>query len=138
LIPTLAATQTATTVATLAPVTYNDQNSAFAYPSNWTTVTDSRAYDGEFKQTKVTGSSVTFTFTGQSFTIIYKAGSLYGKMDVYVDGILITTLNEYSSSTVNQKRWNYGGTLTVGTHRLKLVFVGPTSRRISLDGISVP
>jgi hypothetical protein len=137
-IPTLAATQTATAAATLAPVTYNDQNSAFAYSSNWITVTDSRAYGGEFKQTKVTGSSVAFTFAGQSFTIIYKAGSLYGKMDVYVDGNLITTLNEYSSSTVNQKKWQYGGTLTAGTHSLKLVFVGPTSRRISLDGISVP
>lgn len=145
-IPTLAATKTATPlptktstpVATLASITYNDQNSAFSYSSNWTTITDSLAYKGEFKQTKVTGSSVTFTFTGQSFTIIYKAGSLYGKMDIYVDGKLVTTLNEYASSIVNQKKWKYGGTLTAGTHKLKLVFAGPTNTKISLDAISVP
>ncbi len=129
---------TATAVATLAPITYNDQNSAFVYSSNWTTVSDSLAYQGEFQQTKVVGSSVTFTFTGMSFTIIYKAGSLYGKMDVYVDGTRVTTLNEYASNIVNQKTWRYGGTLTPGTHRVKLVFVSPTNGKISLDAISVP
>ena len=135
--PTRLPTMTATPIST-SPIIYNDLNSAFRYSSNWTKVTDSYAYQGEFKQTKVVGSYVTFNFTGQSFTIIYKAGSLYGKMDVYVDGSLIGTINQYASNIVNQKKWVYGGTLATGAHQLKLIYVSPTNSKISLDAVSVP
>jgi hypothetical protein len=125
----------------VAPATttiYNDQNSAFVYSSNWTNVVDSQAYKGEYQLTKVIGSYVTFTFTGQSFTIIYKAGPLLGKMDIYVDGTLIGTLNEYASSATYQKKWKYSGTLATGSHKLKLVLVGTSDTRGSIDGVSVP
>lgn len=143
--PTSTPTSTATKLPTSTPTSttttttiYNDQSSAFAYSANWTNVIDSQAYKGEYQLTKVIGSSVTFSFTGQSFTVIYKAGPVLGKMDVYVDGKLIGTLNEYASSPANQKKWKYSGTLATGAHKVKLVLTGPTNARGSIDAISVP
>lgn len=140
LVPTSAAAElpTSTAAAATTAIVYNDQSSTFVYSSNWKDVVDSQAYQGEYQLTKVIGSSVTLTFTGQSFTVIYKAGPLLGKMDVYIDSKLIGTLNEYASSPTYQKKWKYSGTLATGSHKLKLVLVGPTNARGSVDGVSIP
>ncbi|MGE5463237.1 MAG: putative glycoside hydrolase [Syntrophothermus sp.] len=126
--------------ATPAPTTtlYNDSNSAFVYSSGWSTVTDSRAYKGEFKVTRIVGSYATFSFSGQKFSIIYKAGSAFGKMNIYVDGTLVGTLNQYNSTTLFQQKWSYGGTLATGTHKLKLVFASPSGSKVSIDAVSIP
>ncbi len=141
-VPTIAVTSTATRLpaptATSAPTIYNDQNAAFVYSAGWTNTVDSLAYRGQYMLTKVIGSYVTFNFTGQSFTIIYKAGPLLGKMEIYVDGRLITTLDQKVSSPTYQKRWRYSGTLATGSHTLKLILVGPTDARGSLDAVSIP
>jgi hypothetical protein len=59
-----------------------------------------------------------------------------GKMEIYVDGRLLTTLNQYASSPIYQKKWIYSGTLTTGSHQLKLVFVSGVQS--SLDAVSIP
>jgi len=129
---------TQTAVVALSTTIYNDKNSAFVYSSGWADISDSQAYKGSYKLTKVIGSSVIFNFTGQSFTIIYKAGPLLGKMEIYVDGKLITTLDQKAASPTYQKKWKYSDTLASGSHKLKLVFVGPTDARASLDAVSIP
>ena len=142
--PTLAGTNTPTSLPTNTPAptsgatVYNDNDSAFVYSSGWGTITDSKAYKGEFKRTKIVGSSVTFSFTGQKFTVVYKSGPLYGRMDVYVDGKLAGTIDQKSSTEQYQQKWSYGGTLAAGTHKLKLVYVSPSSARVSVDAVSIP
>jgi hypothetical protein len=63
----------------------------------------------------------------------------FAKFDVYLDGVLVTTLNEKLSSTSYQKRWDYPGSLPSGSHTLKLVFkvVSSTIYRGSLDAVIV-
>lgn len=142
--PTLAATKTATALptktATAVPstVVYDEKNAAFVYSAGWTDYADAQAYTGAYKLTKVIGSSASLNFTGQSFTIIYKAGPHLRKMDVYVDGKLVGTLDQYASSTAYQRKWKYGGTLAAGPHTLKLVFVGPQGARGNLDAVTIP
>lgn len=68
---------------------------------------------------------------------MYKAGPLLGRMEIYVDGKLIYTLDQKAASPTYQKKWNYGGTLAAGSHQLKLIFVGPKDARASLDAIIV-
>jgi hypothetical protein len=143
-IPTFTATFTATQAPTitstppLAVTIYDDKNSAFVYSSKWSDYSDSLAYQGSYKLTKNNGSSVTLNFTGQSFTVIYKSDPLFGKMDVYVDGNKVGTLNEYAANATYQAKWKYGGTLPIGTHKLQLVFVGSANSRGNLDAVSVP
>ncbi len=153
--PTLAVTPTATRAATLVPTstatklpstatpvaaakTYNDRDAAFVYSSGWTQVSDSRAINGEFMMTDVVNSSVTFTFTGTKFSIIYKTGPVFGKMDVYVDGKLVGTINQYTGSALFQQKWSYSGTLATGTHQVKMVFASPSGGKNSVDAVSVP
>jgi hypothetical protein len=66
---------------------------------------------------------MTFAFTGQAFSIIYKGGPAYGKMDIYVDSTFVGTIDQRASSSGFQLRWDYPGLLSPGSHTLKLVFV---------------
>jgi len=85
------------------------------------------AISGSFARTSTNGSSVTFQFTGQSFSIIYKGGPSYRKMDVYMDGTLIATIDERHDVSTYQVRWDYPGQFPLGQHTLKLIFVTTSS-----------
>ena len=101
---------------------YDSKIGDFVYSSGWTTVSKEQAYGGSYKLTKKNGASVTFPFTGTSFSIVYKAGKVFGKMKVYVDGVLVGTINQKGAS-VHQLRWDYSNKLAPGNHTLKLIFV---------------
>ncbi len=119
--------------------TYNDRHSVFAYSSGWANVLSEEAYKDSFKRTTQNGSSVKMTFTGKSFSIIYKAAPAMSKFDIYLDGKLVATLNQNSSVVVDQKRWDYPSQFSYGKHTLKLVFkaTSKTINRGSLDAVIV-
>jgi len=85
------------------------------------------ATGGSFAQTSTNGSSVTFQFTGQFFSLIYKGGPSYRKMNVYVDGTLVATIDERRDVSTYKARWDYPGQLPLGQHTLKFVFVTTSS-----------
>jgi hypothetical protein len=126
-------------VSPAAEITYDDTNSSFVYSSGWQDVVGKAAYNGSYKQTTQGGSSVTFDFTGQSFSIIYKGGPSYRTFEVYVDGALVDTLNENLAVSTYQPRWDYPGQLPAGNHTLKLVFASTTASNNngSLDSVIV-
>lgn len=132
--PTLAPTATLTSAKT-----FDDKNAAFVYSSGWLSMSTSKAYGGSYRETTRNGATVTFPFTGKSFSIIYKGGVTFSKFDVYVDGVLVGTLNQKLSVATYQKRWDYPGQLTLGKHTLKLVFkvTSTTINRGSLDAVIV-
>ncbi len=104
---------------------YDDKDNAFVYSAGWEDVSRKQAYNGSFKQTTRRNSFVTFAFTGQSFSILYKGGPSFRKMEVYVDDVLVGTINEKTYRPSFQQRWDYAGQLVPGTHTLKLAFVTP-------------
>jgi len=112
---------------TLKETTYDNKNSSFAYSAGWAEEIKPAAIGGSFARTSTNGSSVTFPFTGQSFSIIYKGGPSYRKMNVYVDGVLVAILDERHDVSTYQVRWDYPGQFSPGQHTLKLVFVTTTS-----------
>lgn len=101
-------------------------------------VSDTRAYQGEFKMAQAVNSCVAMNFSGQKFSIIYRTCPVSGKMPIYLDGKLIFTLNQHTSTALYQQKWRYGGTLTAVSHKLKLVFVVPSGGKASLDAVSIP
>lgn len=129
---------TATPANTSTNATYDDRNSVFGYSSGWTNVHESRAYRNQYKLTQTIDSYVTMNFIGQKFSIIYRTGPAFGNMAIYVDGNLLYTLNQNTSTALYQQRWSYGGTLSAGAHTLKLVFVGTSGSKVSLDAVSIP
>jgi hypothetical protein len=120
--------------------TYDDKNSLFVYSSGWQNMSASQAYGGSYRETIRNGATIIFPFTGKSFSIIYKGGVTFGKLDVYIDGVLVGTLNQKLSVATYQKRWDYPGQLALGRHTLKLVFRATsttTISRSSLDAVIV-
>jgi len=106
---------------------YDDKNSGFVYSAGWMAEIKSAAVGGSFSRTSTNGSSVTFQFTGQSFSVIYKGGPSYRKMDVYIDGALVATIDERHDVSTYQVRWDYPSQFPLGKHTLKLVFVTTSS-----------
>jgi hypothetical protein len=119
--------------------TLDDKNAAFAFSSGWQSVTTSKAYGGSYRETTQNGATITLSFTGQSFSILYKGGITFSKFDVYVDGVLVGTLNQKLGAAAYQQRWDYPGQLTPGNHTLKLVFkvTSSTINRGSVDAVIV-
>jgi parallel beta-helix repeat protein len=129
---------TATIQSASQEVTYDNQNSAFVYSTGWTAITDKAAFGGSFAQTSTDGSSVTFPFTGQSFSVIYNSGPNNQKMNVLLDGNLMATIDESQAVSQNQKRWDFPGQFPFGQHTLKLVFVTTSSNTNgSVDAVIV-
>lgn len=108
-------------------LTYDNKDSAFVYSQGWAEEVKAAAIGGSFARTSTNGASLTFQFTGQSFSVIYKGGPSYRKMDVYIDNVLVATIDERHDVSTYQARWDFPGQLSPGQHTLKLVFVTTSS-----------
>jgi hypothetical protein len=132
---------TATAVPQNPPATetiYDDTDGAFAYSREWGDVYKAGPYNGSYKSTNRDGSYATFTFTGQSFSVIYSGGYTFRAMNVYVDDALVGTIDERAPESTFQQRWDYSGQLTPGQHVLKFVFVASGRRTNgSIDAVIV-
>ena len=119
--------------------TIDDNNAAFVYSSGWQAVPTSKAHGGSYMETTQDGATVTIPFTGQSFSLIYKGGITFSKFDVYVDEVLVGTLDQKLGAATYQVRWDYPGQLAAGNHILKMVFKVTTANinRGSLDAVIV-
>jgi hypothetical protein len=106
---------------------YDNKHSAFVYSAGWIEEISTYAIGGSYARTSTNGSSVMFQFTGQSFSLIYKGGPSYRKMDLYLDGVLVTTIDERFDVSTYKARWDYPGQFPLGQHTLKLVFVTTSS-----------
>jgi Glycosyl hydrolase family 71 len=141
IVPTLASTAVPATPTpgSTSTNTFDDKDGAFAYSSGWQTVSTSRAYGGSYKETTQDGDTVTFPFTGQAFSLIYKGGITFSKFDIYIDNALVGTLDQKMGEATYQVRWDYPGQLPSGNHTLKLVFkvTSSTINRGSLDAVIV-
>jgi hypothetical protein len=142
-VPTVVASATASPIATTQPLlekTYDDKNSVINYSSHWSDIIKSSAYKGSFKQTSVNGSSIIFKFSGQSFSIIFKGGPSYRKMNVFIDGQLVGVIDQKLATSQYNQRWDYSGQLKSEPHTLKLVFATSSTSTItygSLDAIII-
>ena len=139
IVSTIAPTQASTATPSTSAKTFDDKDAALVYSSGWQSVATTNAYSGSYRETTQNGATVTFPFTGQSFSILYKGGVTFSKFDVYMDGALVVTLDQKLSTTTYQKRWDYPGQLVLGNHILKLVFkvTSSTIYRGSLDAVIV-
>lgn len=119
--------------------TMDDQESAFAFSSGWQSVSTDKAHGGSYKETSQNGATVTIPFAGQSFSLLYKGGITFSKFDVYLDDILVGTLDQKLGAATYQVRWDYPGQAAAGNHIIKLVFkvTSANVNRGSIDAVIV-
>jgi hypothetical protein len=100
--------------------THDDTDSRIHFGGNWTAYSHANAHDGGSRYSESVGDTVSFYFTGTQLSLLYTALTNRGNMQVYIDGTLVGTINQYSSTLTWQKRWD-SPTLSPGQHKVRLV-----------------
>jgi hypothetical protein len=87
-----------------APGYFEDDNPIWSYNGSWTQVNYANASAGHLHKINsvLPGSSARFWFTGTRFKLFFQKNTGYGKLDVYVDGLWIASINQDAT----QVFWN--------------------------------
>jgi hypothetical protein len=119
-------------------IRYLETTSAATYSSGWSTSTSTGYIDGHAKVSLHIGSSVSFKFTGKSVALAGRRGPTSGRARVYVNGALVTTIDLFSSTTLDKQILFQRTYSTSATRTLKVVLIGPSTRpRVTVDGFYV-
>jgi hypothetical protein len=102
------------------------------YSGTWSSANSTTASSGKVRYTTKANASATFSFTGRAFALVSPTSSIRGSIKVYVDGTLVATVSE-KTSTAAARRVVYARLVSAGTHTLKLVAVG--NGRVDLDAL---
>jgi len=117
-------------------VVSDETSSLLSYAGAWSIGTYSAYFGGHDRYTKAAGASATYTFTGSSAAWVSKKSSSRGSAQVYVDGVLVATINLYATTATNRAQvfaFNWG---TNGTHTIRIVNLATSGHpRIDLDAM---
>ncbi|OAS18716.1 hypothetical protein [Paenibacillus oryzisoli] len=105
------------------PTTANDNASGIAYTGTWA-VSSARGlgdYNDDLHYTSTNNDYVEYTFTGTGISYIAEKNSDEGNVDVYIDGVLQTTVNCHASSRLVQQVIYSKTGLSSGSHTIKLI-----------------
>ncbi|HEY4189996.1 MAG TPA: hypothetical protein VGM28_06225, partial [Candidatus Limnocylindrales bacterium] len=111
------------------------KTSTLTYKGRWSTSTGSSYLGGRVRRATSSAARVSYRFTGRELTWVAAKGRTRGKARVYVDGVLVSTLDLHAGSTayrrvVFRKAWTASG-----THTITIRPVG--NGRVDVDGFEV-
>jgi len=112
---------------------YDDMNPALLYSANWVTYTLEGPYAGTLHNAISYHSSVQFNFTGEQFRVTYSEMDSRGSVDVYIDGVKATSIDQYGPGSWQQV-WT-SVMLPSGIHTVRLVLAG--TGVIDIDAIEI-
>ncbi|QBJ74552.1 cellulosome anchor protein [Clostridium chauvoei] len=110
---------------------YNNASPDLNFSSNWTNVPDSQAY------TNIAGESLTFEFEGTGFAWDSIVAPNRGIANIYIDDVLVKTVDTYSENVVLDSRVFEVSNLEYKIHTAKIVVTGNKSESSSDSFISV-
>ena len=114
-----------------------ETSSSIAYTGTWVTANGTSYSGGHSRQTTTATSDATFTSAGRTFSWVTKKGSDRGTADVYVDGVRVKSVSVTSSAST-YRYVAYSITFAAsGTHSIRVVYTGPTTKRIDIDAFVV-
>ena len=105
----------------IAPRLLSQSNPAVHYAGTWTRHVSAYAIGGTTRRSKVKGASATLTFSGRQVAWVGPRGHGRGKVKVYVDGVYVTTVNQWASDFSSRRVLFSRTFVSGGTHTLKLV-----------------
>jgi hypothetical protein len=86
------------------PGLYDDKQSGWTYTGVWTSSPQAGAYSASYHYSSKIGNAASFSFIGSKFTLSYGTGTAFGKLNIFVDNVKITTLNQYNIHARNPHR----------------------------------
>jgi hypothetical protein len=107
---------------------------ALTYSSGWTKILAAKASGKVVHAATRSGARATYAFTGRAVAFVTTKGPKMGKAEVWVDGVLATTLDLRSSSiTYRQVAWETAWE-TPGAHTVVIKVLGTSGRpRVDVD-----
>ena len=133
--PTSTMTSTPTPTSTPAGVgTYDDRSGSINYISGWILWTGNGPYSNTFTYSNTIGNSASFTFNGQSISLVYLAQNSGGVMAISIDGGTPVSVSQQATSDQWQSRWN-SPSLSTGTHMIQITH--SSGATINIDDFEV-
>ncbi len=124
--------------AAITPLRYQEASSMVTYTASWRRYSTSSASGGHTRYATRRGATITFRFTGRAVALIAPKGPTRGSAKLYVDGVYVSTVNLYRSSSVPRivvaaRSWSNSG-----AHTVKLVVVGTARHpRFDIDAFAI-
>ena len=121
----------------LKPALVQQSSSSVVYQGSTTTTSYSKYSGGTQRYLGAEGASATYTTTARSLSFVTTKGPTRGSAAIYVDGVLVATVNLNAETTTYQfvalvKTWS-----APGTHTIRIVSVGSPVPRVDIDAFGV-
>lgn len=126
--------------ATWADVPFNDTSSRLGWSSGWTYVKSAISrWFGDYKYALTAGRVMSLTADTERFQIVGDKCASCGKFQVFIDGVLKTTVDTYAASTQTRRiLWTSGVYGSISTHVLRVVTLTTDGRpRIDIDAVGI-
>ncbi|WP_158302229.1 FIMAH domain-containing protein [Paenibacillus mesophilus] len=131
-------------VDTVAPLGLLDDSSPLIrYAGSWMTITHASQHGGTSRQAADPGTYADIAFYGTGAQLWSLVGTARGLADVYLDGVLQTTIDQYSPSAVRYKYTTYdSGSLQPGLHVVRIApkgtkTSGATGTWVNIDAVQI-
>lgn len=123
---TTPATDSIRSFTTFAPTgtVINDSSDQIVYNGSWNGQTSIGCYQNDDHSCNVAGDWLELAFTGQKVTLYGIRGNWCGKIDVYLDDVLMTEVDTYSPAISTQQPLFTSSELEWGDHILRVVVKG--------------
>jgi Divergent InlB B-repeat domain/Fibronectin type III domain len=104
---------------TLPPGFHNDGRDDITYSTGWQTGANAEYFNNDNHYSTTTGYFANFSYDGGIFKVVYTGNTDHGQMNVYVDGSLAGTIDQYSASFAPQSSWT-SSEYAPGLHSVRL------------------
>ena len=115
---------------------YDDMDSGWTYTNFSSASSLNGPYAGTLHFSSLVGATAEFTFEGSQIILTYSRYSNRGNLEVYVDDVLVDTINQYNAMRIWLVEWT-SGDLGAGTHTVRFVHVGPSGSAVDIDAIEI-
>ena len=113
-------------------------SSAIAWTGAWSTTIDAAHSGGSSRRASLGGASAKITFTGRSFAWVGTRATNRGVARVWVDGVLVATVDTRAATTINRAVLFARTWASAGTHTVRIVVVGTAGRpRVDVDAFEI-
>jgi hypothetical protein len=126
------------TSAPIAPKVLSQSHPTVHYQGDWDSHRNDAAIGGSTRRTNDRGDSATLVFSGRQVALVGPRGPSRGKVKVYVDGVYVTTINQYAKESTSRRVLFARSLATGGTHTLRLVNMATSGHpRAEIDAFIV-
>lgn len=122
-------------------VPFDDASASVVYSGSATPASDPAAFLGTVTVIDGAGAQASLSFVGRKAGIFVRRDAASGHASIYLDGVLIRTVDLYSATTRN-KVYVYTTSTTPGAHTVAIAWTGTknassSGTAIAVDGIAV-